>query len=270
MRKTVIIQLTLGRIVRVVLFCLVLVYPFADARAMDPGQRTAAPNVLRVGVNPNKPPLIFERNGVIVGAEADLALKLAGSMGKTLVNYLDFEWEELIPALLDGKIDIIMSGMTATTARTTRISFSADYLISGQIAMVPGKFKDNYPSADSIINCKARVGVEKGTTGDFLVRQKFINAQRIPFDSPSKAVLAMLSGEIDMLVHDAPIIWWMASEKEAEGLASVPFLLTREKIAWGIRHDDKVMLQAANNFLAAIKKDGRLRVLMKRWIPSLP
>ncbi len=97
----------------------------------SPGQRTAAPNVLRVGVNPNKPPLIFERNGVIVGAEADLALKLAGSMGKTLVNYLDFEWEELIPALLDGKIDIIMSGMTATTARTTRISFSADYLISG-------------------------------------------------------------------------------------------------------------------------------------------
>ncbi len=89
--------------------------------------------------------------------------------------------------------------------------------------MVPGKFKDNYPNADSIINCKARVGVEKGTTGDFLVRQKFINAQRIPFDSPSKAVLAMLSGEIDMLVHDAPIIWWMASEKEAEGLASLPF-----------------------------------------------
>jgi len=225
--------------------------------------------VLKVGVTPNMPPLIFKRNGRIVGAEADLALKLAGAIGKTYVTYLEFKWEELIPALLNGKVDIIMSGMTATTARSTRIAFSDDYLISGLIAMVPGKYQLNYLTADSILYCRARVGVEKGTTGDILVQQKFINAQRILFDSPSKAVQAMLAGEIDMLVHDAPIIWWLASENEAGGLVSVPVFLTREKIAWGIRYEDKNLLKPANNFLAASKKDRSLRLLMKKWIPSL-
>jgi ABC-type amino acid transport substrate-binding protein len=269
MRKTVIDQLSVGRITRLVLFCLALAYPFADVNAMEPVSGIDETKVLRVGVAPNMPPLIFKHNGVIMGAEADLALQLAGSTGRTLVNYQEFKWEDLIPALLDRKIDIIMSGMTATRARSARIAFSDEYLISGQMALVPGKFKDIYTDIDSIINCVVRVGVEKGTTGDFLVQQKFINARRIPFDSPSKAVQAMLEGKIDMLVHDAPIIWWLASEKEAEGVVYVPVFLTREKIAWGIRYRDKALLQAANSFLATRKKDGRLRLLIKKWIPYL-
>src|SRR6266705_668353 len=90
---------------------------------------------LRVGITPNLPPLAFEQIGKIVGIEADFAQQLVKELGRE-VKFIELDWEKQIPALLDGKTDIVMSGMTVTKTRQFRVNFCRPYLRSGQMALV--------------------------------------------------------------------------------------------------------------------------------------
>ena len=221
---------------------------------------------LRVGINPTAPPLISKQGIRTVGLEADLARALAQELGKT-VRFIELGWNDLIPALLENRIDIIMSGMTITKAREVRIAFTEPYLRAGQMALVLRENYHRYPSLSSIKMSSSRVGMEKGTTGEFFVQQEFLLARKISFSTPEEGVQSLVEGRIDLFVHDAPVIWWMASEREAEGLIPLSFLLTQEKLAWGIRKEDRELLQSANLFLEAWNNDGRLHKATEHWIP---
>jgi ABC-type amino acid transport substrate-binding protein len=93
------------------------------------------PTPMRVGVAPVFPPVIYKEGGKIVGIEADQAQALGAELGR-LVKFVELKWEELIPALVDGEIDIIMSDMSVTPARELRIAFAKPYLGISQIPLV--------------------------------------------------------------------------------------------------------------------------------------
>src|SRR4029450_11945767 len=75
--------------------------------------------MLRVGVSPDAPPMAFMQDGRIVGVEPDLAQALSDQSRRPLA-LIPMEFNALIPALLEGRIDAIMSGMALTPARQGR------------------------------------------------------------------------------------------------------------------------------------------------------
>lgn len=226
--------------------------------------------VLRVGVTPIAPPLIYHQDGRILGLETELASALAKSQGE-IATAVVLGWNDLIPALLEKRVDIIMSGMSITKIREARINFTSPYLKAGQMALVRSEDLSDYPSATSVKKTQSRVGFIKGTTGDFLVQREFkLTSRKVSFPSPKQGVQALAEGRIDMLIHDAPVIWWIAAKKNAEGLAPVSLLLNDEYLAWGIRKDDTKLLKSANQFLETWGNDGRLNKVIKRWIPYAP
>jgi polar amino acid transport system substrate-binding protein len=81
------------------------------------------------------------------------------------------------------------------------------------------------------------------------------------------AVKALIDKRIDMFVYDAPLILYLASENETNGLTALFTLLTEEYLAWGVRKDNKALLESANNFLRTANSDGRLQKMIKYWIP---
>ena len=85
------------------LILLTLAFFFSACAAPIPKEPPPIP--LRVGVFPYYPPMIFKQNGEIRGAEADLAIRLAKMLGKE-AQFIELGWEQLIPALTEGKIDI--------------------------------------------------------------------------------------------------------------------------------------------------------------------
>ena len=92
-------------------------------------------NLLRAGVAANAQPLVYRQGDKIVGLEADLARELAKDLGKS-VQFVEYEWDGLIPALMANKIDIIMSGMSITGPRQFRIAFTIPYFKSGLMALI--------------------------------------------------------------------------------------------------------------------------------------
>jgi len=247
-------------------FCLTL-----GCAVSQPAQQTAGVTpekpVLRVGVCANAPPLIFKKAGDYAGIEAELAKGLAAELGMGL-RFVDCPWNDLIPELLGGKFDIIMSGMTITKERTVRIAFTEPYLMSGQKCLVRNEKKSKFTTAGTLQYTTMRVGAEQGTTGDFLVQRELKLAKKETFSSSEKGAKALMAGKIDVFVGDAPSIWWLASTYESKGLTTPPFFLTEEYSAWAIRKDNPQLMNGANRFLDGWKKNGRLKELLQRWMPN--
>lgn len=228
------------------------------------------PNALKVGVSTNAPPLIYKQGGEITGLEAELAQGLAKFTGKT-VQFVVLPWNDQIPALLDKRIDIIMSGMSVTNMRQMRIAFGTPYFRSGQMALTRKKYSHRLGPGFFAIKGQsmlARIGVIENTTGEFFVRRNFSNARGIlTYETSMKAVQALIDSRIDIFIHDAPVVLMMAAENQNRQLTPIPSLLTEEYLAWGIRKNDVELLDAANRFVENGKQSGKLDEIVKRWIP---
>jgi len=237
------------------------------------GQNTTQPNlippdknVLRVGVSPNSPPLIFRQGNKIVGLEADLARELATYLAKSL-RFVELKWDDQIPALLENRIDIIMSGLTITTLREVRISFSIPYFESGQMALIRRQDAARYSTGLFSIATSSALGAVKDTTGAYYVETQFSSIKRKLYKRPGAAVKDLISKDIDMFIYDGPMILYLASENENNGLTALFTPLTREYLAWGIRKDNVELLESANNFLRTFNEAGKLSKVIKYWIP---
>ncbi len=226
-----------------------------------------ATQILKVGISTNSPPMAFRSKGVITGLEADLARGLAQFSGKQ-VKFVSLKWKDQIPSLLSGKIDIIMSAMTITSAREYRVAFCKPYMATGQIALVRGreenKFSDGLPS---LLNQTVRVGTVKGTTGDLLIEKSKAKGKRTQFLSSKKAVQSLLNNDIDAFVYDLPGNLYYGSIYADKGLVPVMQPMTREQIAWAVRKEDSLLLQTANNYLATSQQNGSLKKMILHWVP---
>jgi len=222
---------------------------------------------LRVGINPEAPPMIFVREDKIGGLEADFARMLARDLGVSL-NFVMMDFEQLIPALVEGKIDIVMSGMTATDVRAVRVSFAEPYMVTGQMPLVRARDLSRYPTAMALRNAQVRVGVEEGTTGDFLVSESFGYADRVGFNNIMAAADALAAERLGMVVADAPTIWWLAAQRQSAGLTPVATIMTREEIAWAVAKDNPELLRRANAFLDRLQATGDSETLLSRWLPA--
>lgn len=247
--------------------CLVSCAALSSART---GQGPApSSDILRVGVCANRPPMVFiQDDGAYAGFETDLAREFASSLGKRAV-FVDCAWKDLIPALLENRIDIIMSGMTVTRSRSVRVAFTDPYLRSGQVGLTTNANALRISGLNSLLTLALRVGMEKGTTGEIVAQQFFTNSKKTAFTELEEGARAVLNEKIDVFVHDAPVVWWFASLYESRGLMALPFFITAENIAWAVRKDNQALLEGANRFIAEWKQDGRLKSLMLRWLPNM-
>ena len=233
-------------------------------------QTTAKPNVippdkntLRVGVTANSPPLIFRQNNNIVGLEADFARELAKYLGKSL-RFVELKWEDQIQALLDNRIDIIMSGMSVTPLRKMRLSFTIPYFKSTQMPLI--RRKDATRFSTGLFSVE-NIGVIKGTTGEEFVETEFSSVQIKKYSDPRAAAKALIKKEIDMFIYDAPMVLYLASENESKGLTVLYTFLKEEDLAWGVRKGNDELLESANSFLRKFNEEGNLNKIIKYWIP---
>jgi ABC-type amino acid transport substrate-binding protein len=237
-----------------------------DPKAAESTEIEPDINILRVGVTPNAAPLIFKKGKKIIGLEADFAKELAKHLGKSL-RFVELEWEDQIPALLENRTDIIMSGMTQTPLREVRIAFTRRYLESGQMALIRREDSVRFNTGVFSLATSSGIGVVKNTFGEYFVDERFSNVKKEIFSSPQAAAEAVIDKDIDMFIYDAPMILYIASENEDKGLTALFALLTRENLAWGVRKDDTELLESANSFLSDADNQKMLKEMTQYWVP---
>jgi ABC-type amino acid transport substrate-binding protein len=219
---------------------------------------------LRIGVATDYAPIIFRQNSRIAGVEADLAIHLCKALGRK-PEFVEMDFDTQLRALNEGKIDIVMSGMTVTPARAARATFCDAYLKSGQVAVVPAGEAGKYTSAESVLQINGRVGVVEGTTGDAFVKRAFKSANVVLLNRLADAKVFFDGNRMDMMVYDLFGAGWLVATREAD-LEGIWIPLTQEELAWAVRRDDTQLLQDANRVLGQWRRDGTLAVILDRWV----
>ena len=235
-------------------------YDSALDKVLDTGE-------LVVGTEPEfKPFESKDENGNYVGFDMDLVRELAKDLGVEL-RIEEMAFPALIPALKTNKIDMVVSGMTATEERAEEVAFSDSYFETGLCLLVN---KDAGIEEPEDANGK-RIVVKQGTTGQ-------INAPRLFPESADKLIVMQTEGECaaevalgraDAFLYDQLSVLG-ASKKHADATRALLTPLTREPYAMAARHGDAKMVARLNEFLAAIRADGRYQALRDRYLRELP
>ena len=98
---------------------------------------------IMVGMATFVPWAMRDSQGNLIGFEIDVATKLAADMGVKL-ELVPTSWDGIIPALLAGKFDVIIGGMTITPKRNLTVNFSAPYDYAGTSLAVAASLKDGF------------------------------------------------------------------------------------------------------------------------------
>ncbi len=157
--------------------------------------------VLTMGTNAAFKPYEFYEDTEIVGIDAEIAAAICEKLGYQL-EIIDMDFATLIPAVVSGKIDFAMAGMTVTEERLQSVNFSVSYATGVQSIIVPidGPIKnvdDLYAEGASYT-----IGVQEGTTGDIYCTDDFGEENVLKFKTGPDAVAALAAGKIDAVVLD--------------------------------------------------------------------
>lgn len=201
------------------------------------------------------------------GFDIDIAREMARELGVAF-SPVNTRWTSIIPSLLLGRCDIIISGMSVTEARKEKLDFSEPYMQVGQTVLLNGKLADRVSSYSDLNDPGFTVASKPGTTGEDAVQRFLPNATYRPFDTELAAATAVAEGEVDAFVYDRP---YNATFVAMRGGADVVFLdqpFTDEAVAFAIRKDDPAFLKWLNEFLAKLRADGRYDTLHAKWFDS--
>lgn len=229
---------------------------------------TSLPTELRIGMTPNYPPLVTKGDdGKMRGMEVDFANLLAKQLDLK-VTLIEMPWEELLPALVDDKIDVIMSGMSITPARAQFADFTVPYMPIGQMAMVRKTDLPRLREQEALDQPTSRVGVIQNTTGDYFARGQLKNAKVVGFVSVDEGIAALRNDQVDFFLSDAPTVWELTSRRKPENadLAGIYRPLTTEYLAWAVRQDDDALRQQLNATVLQWAQNGQLEDIIDDWV----
>ena len=158
--------------------------------------------VLKIGLSLFKPWSMRDLNGDLVGFELDVGRQLADDMGVE-VEFVPTSWDGIIPALVAGNFDTIISGMTVTPQRNLTVNFSLPYAFSGMTilsntAMTEGMALEDYN--DASITFAAR----RGATPANVIAEMFPNAELLLFDEDGAATQEVLNGNAHATMASEP------------------------------------------------------------------
>ena len=225
--------------------------------------------VLRVGLNAGYMPFeMRSKTGKIIGFDVDLAKLMAKAMGVKL-QIVNTDWDGIIPSLMTGKFDIIMSGMTITQKRNMKVNFADPYAIVGQTILLNKKWAGKVKSYKDLNSPKFTITVMLGTTGDFAAKKFMPKAKIQEFQTEEEAVMQVIQGRADAFVYDKPYnsIFYATKGKGKLVFLDKPF--TYEPLGWAINKGDPDFLNWLNNFLRQIKHDGEYQKLYNKWFVNV-
>jgi polar amino acid transport system substrate-binding protein len=228
----------------------------------------STPDPLRIGVNDGYPPLSSVTDGKVEGIEADFGSMLGTELG-TKVEFVPMALNDLIPALREKRVDIIMAGMSVTETRAEEVAFVEPYARVGQMALIRKSDYTKLRSPQAINWPTSRVGVKAGSTGATFAANTLRTAHIVEFDTVEEGVAALRAGKVDYFVHDAPTIWRVAGspmspDPELIGLYQP---MTEEYLAWAVRSDATALRDRLNAIVLKWKTDGSISTVINRWVP---
>ncbi len=206
------------------------------------------------------------REGKIIGMDVDLAGLLAAALHVDL-EIVDMPFSELLPSLEAGKVDLVVSGMTATLRRNMRAAFVGPYHITGKSILARSETIAALGS-EEINRGDLRIAALKGSTSEDFVKGVAPDATLVATATYDDAIDLLLSNKVELFVADAAIIMLSMLRWPDAGLTAASKPLTIEPIGIAVPASDPLLLNLIQNYVRALDATGVLDQLQKKWFES--
>ncbi len=220
---------------------------------------------LIVGTMGNMPPLnMTAKDGKIFGLEPDLAQLMARAMD-VKVKFVTKPFNELLPALQNGEVDMVLSGMTITPERNRKVAFVGPYFISGKAFLTKIKNIAYADEAEDANNPKTKLVTLKDSTSQAFAEAFLDKTTLFTTGNYDEAVDMVLQDKVDAMIADYPICVVSVFRYPEAGLLSVVTQLTYEPIGIGLPANDPLLINWTQNTLNNIEGSGILDELKLKW-----
>ncbi|MDZ4743622.1 MAG: transporter substrate-binding domain-containing protein [Verrucomicrobiota bacterium] len=159
--------------------------------------------VLKIGVAIFVPWVIQGKDGNLKGFEVELANQLAADM-QVKPQFVISDFDQLIPKLQAGEIDIIISGMSITPERALKVNFTVPYNESGTYIVGNKKSMKKVEKPDDLNDKKYVIGFVAGTIFENTAQKIFTKAELHPFSSDDECYKALNLMQIDAVISSSP------------------------------------------------------------------
>lgn len=182
--------------------------------------------------------------------ERELAAGFARSAGISPELVAVDKFEDLIPALLAGRGDLVAANLTVLDSRKAQLAFTAPVGRSRERLVARSNERAIHTAAD----LKRRTIAVQDTTSfaetaqDVARRVPGLNIQRISGRfSPDAIFDRLAAGKIDLTIMDSNIL--EISQKYRSDIQPVLDLTPERPLAWGVRQESTNLLAALNDYL---------------------
>ena len=225
------------------------------------GSFANAADTLNVGAYPTNPP--FESklpDGTFEGLEVDIVTEAAKRAGMT-VSIADYGFQALFAAVASQRIDVAISTITITGERLKSVAFTQPYYDSDM-----GIATKSDSAVNTVADLKGKtVGYLSGSTAE-----KWVNDNKATggfadikgYKAQQDIFLDLVAGRIDAMVSDMPGMQY--AFKTMKGLSTKDRIKTGEQYGLMMGKGDP-KLEKLNYALTAMKKDGTLAGIHKKW-----
>ena len=237
-----------------------------DAKSSASSADTLEKPTLVVGMELAYPP--FEgkdEQGNPAGVSVDFMKDFAKSAGKA-IKIENIAFDGLIPALLTGKVDMVMSSMTITDERRKTVDFSDPYA-NAMLGILTHK-GSGIKSVEDLNQKGRRIAAKIGSTGYLYAQNNLKNAAVTALPDESACVMEVATGKADGFIYDQLTIYrnWQKNPETTEAVF-IPF----QKVEpWGVavRKGDAKLLNVLNVFIADYRKQGGFDRLTEKHLKA--
>ncbi|MGD8467665.1 MAG: transporter substrate-binding domain-containing protein, partial [Desulfobacterales bacterium] len=148
---------------------------------------------LRVGMSTFVPWAMKDKTGKLIGFEIDVARQLAADMG-VKIEFVPTKWAGIIPALLTGKFDVIIGGMSVRPDRNLKVNFTRPYDYAGQSIVANKKLAAGFKHLADFNRPDVVITARLGSTAADAANKYMPAAQKKFFDDEAQVIQEVLNG----------------------------------------------------------------------------
>jgi ABC-type amino acid transport substrate-binding protein len=234
--------------------------PAASGRAED---------ALRVIISSDYPPFTYTTtDGTFAGFEIDLANAVCAVLG-THCQFAEMPFENMIPALIAGHGDAIVSSLSITAERKKVVAFTNRYY-RNPMQFIAHKGFERPITAEGLKGLK--IAVTPSTTAEVYARKSFGQLCDIVLiggvNEQDTMYQALVDGKVDLVLSDSLALWQLTASAQGRDLTFVGQpIYVDEEIGMAVRKEDDTLRERLNAAIARIRLDGTYEKINAKYFP---
>ena len=245
---------------------------------------------IRIGTEGAYPPWNnLNSAGELEGAEIDFGNEACKRMGVDC-EWVTQDWDGIIPALLNGKYDIIIAGMSITEERKEKVNFTNGYMTDGaRFAVLKNSGLAGMDVGASKVNLNNAGGKEQAAIGQLIaamngktvcvqsstIHQNFLEKHMSGavevrlYQAVDDHNLDLAAGRCDAILADVgSIIDFISTDGGVDVAFTGPTFsggVFGDGVGGAVRKEDTDILEMFNKVIAEMSADGTTAEITKQW-----